>query len=225
MSDNIDKITSEFIQKFESELNKKVEGVLENKVRGMLVDFRDLQKRIEDFPGLFASKIDDVNDAIRATPGTLEESLQKVFVSVEEMEKTTERLLDDYKVTMRANSINELELIKLKIAGQIHESIQDALDKPLEEAKEKTKEINTILKNGLRAEMNSRVALGLGGLIGIAFLSISGCLAFGILYLQQQDKAEQYYNAFRDQKAVIERMPEGVQRQFREETKKYFNLN
>ncbi len=32
----------------------------------MLVDFRDLQK-IEDFPGLFASKIDDVNDAIRAT--------------------------------------------------------------------------------------------------------------------------------------------------------------
>ncbi|WP_244663345.1 hypothetical protein [Salmonella enterica] len=87
MSDNIDEITSEFIQKFESELNKKVEGVLENKVRGMLVDFRDLQKRIEDFPGLFASKIDDVNDAIRATPGTLEESLQKVFVSVRKWRK------------------------------------------------------------------------------------------------------------------------------------------
>ncbi|ENH1929318.1 hypothetical protein ABVW98_004620, partial [Salmonella enterica] len=92
-------------------------------------------------------------------------------------------------------------------------------------AKEKTKEINTILKNGLRSEMSNRVALGLGGLIGIALLSISGCLAFGIMYLQQQDKAEQYYNAFRDQKAVIERMPEVVQRQFREETKKYFDLD
>nr|AFK88802.1 hypothetical protein [Salmonella sp. 96A-29192] len=45
------------------------------------------------------------------------------------------------------------------------------------------------------------------------------------MYLQQQDKAEQYYNAFRDQKAVIERMPEVVQRQFREETKKYFDLD
>lgn len=222
-SKRLDEILPAFILKFENELNKKVEGALENKVRGMLVDFRDLQKRIEDFPDLFSSKIDDVNSAIRETPKSLEQSLNKIFLAVEEVEKTSEKLIDDSKVSIKAYSLNELELIKLKISDNISKSVSTALDKPLDEAKNRIAEINEVLKNGLKYEMSSRIAFGLGGLIGVTFLSISLCIIFGVLYLQQQGKAERYYNAFRDQKAVIERLPEGVQHQFQDEMKKYFN--
>ncbi|EAW9501219.1 hypothetical protein ABDM08_004183 [Salmonella enterica] len=222
-SKRLDEILPAFILKIENELNKKVEGALENKVRGMLVDFRDLQKRIEDFPDLFSSKIDDVNSAIRETPKSLEQSLNKIFLAVEEVEKTSEKLIDDSKVSIKAYSLNELELIKLKISDNISKSVSTALDKPLDEAKNRVAEINEVLKNGLKSEMSSRIAFGLGGLIGVTFLSISLCIIFGVLYLQQQGKAERYYNAFRDQKAVIERLPEGVQHQFQDEMKKYFN--
>ncbi|EEQ1522959.1 TPA: hypothetical protein ACHKBA_004626 [Escherichia coli] len=195
------------------------------KINDILVDFNELNRQINNFPEKFSGKIDAINFAIKQTPDALEESLKKLFSAAEELEKTVQESTDECRVSMRAYAINELDNLKVKISEAINESIKNSIDMPLDQAKERIIQINKMLQKSTGVEMSTRVAFGIGGLLGLSFLSLAMCISAGYLYFQERSKAERYYNAFREQQIVIERLPEETQRQFRDELGRYLARN
>lgn len=195
------------------------------KINDILVDFNELNRQINNFPEKFSGKIDAINFAIKQTPDALEESLKKLFSAAEELEKTVQESTDECRVSMRAYAINELDNLKVKISEAINESIKNSIDMPLDQAKERIIQINKMLQKSTGVEMSTRVAFGIGGLLGLSFLSLAMCISAGYLYFQERSKAERYYNAFREQQIVIERLPAETQRQFRDELGRYLALN
>ncbi|EEQ2361481.1 TPA: hypothetical protein ACGPWZ_004566 [Escherichia coli] len=201
--------------------SKITDEIILAKINDILIDFNELNKQIDKFPKQFSNKIDAINDAIKQTPDALEESLKKLFSAAEELEKIVQESTDECRVSMRAYAINELDNLKVKISEAINESIKDSIDMPLDQAKERIVQINKMLQNSTGVEMSTRVAFGIGGLLGLSFLSLAISISSGYMYFQEKDKSERYYRTLRDQQIVIERLPVDTQRQFKEEFGRY----
>lgn len=197
------------------------------KIAEILSDYLELEKKINELPSQISSSIESIHETIKLLPNELELSLNKIFVALEEAEKTSKSLVANAKIETTSHAHDEIESAKQCIAETIKKAINDNIAEPLAMSKSEIYKINDELRNG------SGTVSKTGWLAIILLIFSTTLFAFLAIYINFANSSLQKENVELQRKwaverqerikhfEVLERLPKTVQSQYNIESKKY----
>lgn len=197
------------------------------KIAEILSDYLELEKKINELPSQISSNIESIHDTIKLLPNELELSLNKIFVALEEAEKTSKSLVANAKIETTSHAQDEIESAKQCIAETIKKAIDDNIAEPLAMSKSEINKINDQLRNGSGTVSKTgwfAIILLIFSTTLFAFLAIYINLTNSTLH-KENVELQHKWAVERQERIknfeVLERLPKSVQSQYDIESKKY----